>query len=359
MLLYRGINDMDYKNLLDDNVDSMKCSLDSIELDSETKIKIYNEVHNGDMSLSLDRIIGHVFGKSIGGSCWISTSADFNFVTTEYAIPQSGRYNSYEYRKDIIVIDSNNEMNNLKVENRNDASNKYVGHYMNLSDNNLKEQVNRHIIKALYQNEKSYYYDGLKEIINDVYGKTCINIDGCSNFATGASECLFYLEIPKKDIIGVLNPLEQDLIYAETYQKSIEETNRKLLNRIGKYKNINFHDYNFTKEEMNIIDLIYNRNELGQYYCLINLIPYFYCEDRNIRVDELYEVLKTIKKTILSKITGYKDIPLVDDTIYAVDYEDIVNKKLPNGRPITKRNKHDIIYQTDINKKLIKNINKK
>lgn len=350
MILYRAINDMDNKNIFDSKIDGIKCTIDCMNLDSKTKI-IYDEIHNKEMSVSLDRIIGHVSGKNM--SCWISTSSDFNFVVSEYAIPQSGKYNCFPYRKNVIVIKSSNEIGNLMPINRCDRNDSYIGKYIDLSHGKLKKLIDNHIIKALYQNEKSYYYNDLKNFFDGINGKICVNANGFSNFATGAKEYLFYRKIFKNDIVKILNPLEQDLIYLETYGKNINDTNQIVFECLEKYKNINLLDYHFTNEEANIIRLIYSPNTSGQYYCIINLIPYFYSEDNS--VSELYEILKNIKRKILSKITGYQNIPLVDDNIYAIDYQHIISGVLPNGKPITKLNKNDIIYQVNRDKQLIKN----
>lgn len=355
MISYRGINDIDTRYLFDQSSNSIKCSLDSMKIDTKLKRTIYDEIHNGEMSLSLDRTIGHISGKNIGGSSWISTSIDFNFVATEYAIPQAGKYNSFPYRKNIIVVDSTDEIDVLNLKNRYEASNEFVGKYIDLSNGNLKRLVDFGFIKALYQNENSYYYDCLKDFSNKLNGKGCVNINGFSNFATGAKECLFYREIPKKNIVSILTPLVQDLIYIETCGKNICDSNKIVFDCINKYKDLNLNDYDFTPEEMNMINFIYNKNEFGNYYCIINLIPYFYNVNDNLEVDELYEVLKNIKRNILAKISGCKDIPLVDDKIYAVRYENFMNKVLSDGRPITKTNQYDIIYRTDENRVLVKN----
>lgn len=355
MILYRGINDIDTKYLHDPNFSSINCSINPTKIDSTIKKIIIHEIYYSEMSLSLDRIIGHISGQSIGESCWISTSLDFNFVATEYAIPQAGKYNSCPYRKNIIIIDSSNEIDTRNLANRGIRSDRFVGKYIDLSNGNLNNLVNSSFVKALYQNENSYYYDFMKNMLNNLNGIRCVNVNGFSNFATRAGECLFYREIPKRNIIGVLSPLMQDLIYIETYGKSIDDANRIVLECIKKYRNIDLSDYDFTDDEKEIIDLIYKKDKEGNYDCLINLIPYYYNPNDDLEVDEVYELLKAIKRNILAKMSEHTIIPLVDDTIYAIRYQNVVNRVLPNGKPINNTNRNDVIYQADENRKLVRN----
>ena len=69
-------------------------------------------------------------------------------------------------------------------------------------------------------------------------------------------------------------------------------------------------------------------------------------------LSELYEILKDVKKSILRKITGVEKIELLDNEIFVSDYDHCVNSTLFDGRKVNKRNKYDIIFFTDEQKKL-------
>ena len=180
MYLYRGLNERDY-NFYCLNED-IKCNLSRYNNDPD-KYDIINEITKMDLSLSLDRIIGHVSGKNIKHSCWISSSSDYNYVLREYCIPQSGRYNLDSQRKNVIVIDSNNEINESIDRNSTNISD-YIGYYINLSNNNLQKYVNDKFILPLSENDKSYYYAQIKTLH---FGEYIPNVKGFSNFASGAS----------------------------------------------------------------------------------------------------------------------------------------------------------------------------
>lgn len=44
-------------------------------------------------------------GSNSNGDCWISASKDFEMCASEFAIPQSGNYNTAITRKPIAIID--------------------------------------------------------------------------------------------------------------------------------------------------------------------------------------------------------------------------------------------------------------
>lgn len=340
MYLYRGINDRDYE-LWRSNKDIL-CNLTRNDLKNKNIEKIKSEVFRGDLSLSLDRIIGHVSGLNMKQSCWISSSSDYNHVLREYCIPQCGKYNTDPQRKNIIVINADKDKEITEDVDR-EAKNvsDYNSHYIDLSNNNLSKYVNNGFICPISINKKSYNYNGNNKYIP--------KITGFNNFAYGSSEHLFLNSIKKEDIKYIITPLMQDIIYAYTYKIEDSSLIENIIDNLMKYElliqeNINNNVYNFNDEEMKLINYLYIEKN-NKYNNVIDLVIKNYDNTHDIVND--YEVLKDIKRNILSKITELNTITLVDDSIYVIN--DTLNNKgiLVNNRKINQRNKYDIIYTTD------------
>ena len=101
--LYRALNEHEL-NYLNGKI---ACNLYKHRNDDNIYTEIIHEIDKHNFSLAVDRIMSHVGGQNINHSLWISTSKDFRHVISKYALPQSGKYNSDDYRKEIIVIDPN------------------------------------------------------------------------------------------------------------------------------------------------------------------------------------------------------------------------------------------------------------
>lgn len=361
-MFYRALNGYDTKNYESNGIIYANIIRSFNENEKNKKniqkrvIKIFNEVYFKNMSLSLDRVIAHVTGKNMKYTCWISTSKSFNFVAEEYSIPQNGTYNVDMSRKNIAIIAGKKVLDAKNVRNEAGRENiiNHFGEYLDISNNRLNDLYEKECINPLYKNKDSYYSS---ESFKDVLNSDKTRIDGFNNFAASAEEVLFFTKIEKDDIVAVISPLMQDIIY--TFSKGLKglEEEQVVLEKLKEFVNIdsdinNFKKYNFTNEEINLIKFLYTQREDGLYNSLVDLISYFYNEQINIM--DLYELLKEIKKSILRKITKKTDIELLDNEIYVLDYEHICKKSLLNGKKINNTNKHDIIYYTDEAKKLIK-----
>lgn len=354
MFLYRAINEFDSENI--SNKGAIYCNMkrndDIIKENGLETLEIIKEIPRGDQSISLSRTIGHVSGKNIDNSCWISFSNDFNYVIREYAIPQSGNYNKDDYRKEIVVTifeDSDEITEEYCKENK--TSKCLTEKYIDLSKNNLNKYVKSGFIIPITGNKHSVACD-YEYVYNNEDKK--YNVSGINNFATAASEHLVFFGINKIDYL--LSPLLQDIIYCKTYNMTNNEEIEKTINSyVNKYKNIEEDvlngKYNLTNEEINIFKYLYTKKD-NKYNSLIQLFPFIYKEGHNI-VD-IYKGLKTIKKNILKKILNSDNICLVDDGIYVNSYENMENNVLPDGRSISDKNRNDIIYTTDEEKKLVR-----
>lgn len=344
MYLYRGLNERDY-NFYCLNED-IKCNLSRDTNDPNIPIIIY-EVSKMDLSLSLDRIIGHVSGNNIKNSCWISASSDYNYVLREYCIPQCGRYNHDSQRKNVIVIDSNQEINESIDRNATNTSD-YISYYINLSNNNLQKYVDDMFIRPLSVNFKSYFYGKNNK---DRFDDYIPDVQGFSNFASGASEYLFFVSIKKEKIKYIISPLMQDIIYSYTCGSRDNLLIEEIIDVCMSYedlikKGIVNNVYNFTEEEKKLIEYLYTEKD-NKYNNAIDLVIEKYDNSHDIVED--FESVKNLKRSILSKITGLDSISLVDDSIYVIN-DDLNNKGLlVNNNRINDRNRNDILYVTDEN----------
>lgn len=212
MYLYRALNEYDLESIKSDG--NIYCNLTRRNANNQ----ITSEIEKGNLGLSLDRIIGHVSGKNLKSSGWISTSGDFNFVAGEYTIPQNGRYNLDSFRKEIalISVDEHQEITG-NIYNRKNQSTSYYGKYIDLSNNKFLNHYEKYFIRPLYSNPDSYYYDPIRDLKLLLQNKVP-PITTFNNFAKAATEILFLYKINNENIIKILSPLMQDIIYDRTFK---------------------------------------------------------------------------------------------------------------------------------------------
>lgn len=357
MYLYRAINKVDEEKYR--KGEDITCNL----IRHQDLDYIKKEVFFGDVSLILDRTIGHVSGKNIMNSCWVSTSSELLFTISEFAIPQSGRYNIDLERKNIIVIevDKSDEIIPTKYLREDINLKKISGKYLDLSNDNLQKYVTEGYIKPLSANEKSYFEKAYYSIS---YDSKEANVKGISNFATWANEHLFYNGIRHDKIKYILNPLEQDLIYV----LASEYSNMKLEYIVDYVKNtpLIINTLLLSDIEKNIYNYLY-QSISNKYNNLIDLIPkLFETNQKHYNIIELYDFLKEVKRKLITKLIKQlycinitKNIDLPDDKIFTTT-EWYYNKKMINeNKKITPSNINDIIYIQDsknnIKRKIIKN----
>lgn len=343
--LYRALNEHEL-NYLNGKIVCNLCK--PINANNKICKEICYEIDEHDFSLAVDRIIGHVGGQNINHSLWISTSKDFRHVISKYAIPQAGKYNSDDYRKEIIVIDPNKKNNEINLENVRNSKNviDLFGKYIDISNDNLNKYYQNDLILPYYKNSNvSLYGQSLyKNIFNE--GKKT-EITGFNNFAKASKEVLFFVFIDSKNIKYRLDPLMQDIIYAFLVNKLSEKNIGNLSeNDIGdlideKYNTFYNIDYEskLNTEELNIFNYLYKPYK-GKYNSLITLIKYIFPYSKNIK--DNYEALKEIKRIILRKITGLEKIKIVDDEIDVFNDLDEINN-------FPKKSKNNIIYCVDNN----------
>ena len=366
MYLFRALNDFDmeciskyqliYSNLFRSYLD--KCT-------KEEALEIMTELVNTNITTSLDRIIGHVNGKALNYSCWISTSDDLLFTLKEYAIPQSGTYNIDLYRKNVAILgfDESDKINLASLDFKDkDEYKKMYSKTLDLTNNKLGYYFNQGLIKPLSTNEDSF------KISIDSWCKSYnqeSSVHGISGFASKAGENVVYYRINKDKIKRVLTPLDQDIIYAifidlirkdkkeERNLSKIDERNYmlKALNKyLKKYTNIDndicISNYGFSKTEMAMIENLYKVDANGHYNALINNVV---GDCKKIDAVKYYEHLKNIKRDIISKITGLDNVMLLDDDIKVLN-EYLFNKMSKSQKDAVI---NDVIYYQDSNYQII------
>lgn len=366
MYLFRALNDFDMECISKYSI--ISCNLFRSYLDVSTKkqaLEIMTELVNTNITTSLDRIIGHVNGKALNYSCWISTSDDLLFTLKEYAIPQSGTYNIDLYRKNVAILgfDESDKINLACLDFKDkDEYKKMYSKTLDLTNNKLGYYFNQGLIKPLSTNEDSF------KVSIDSWCKSYnqeSSVHGISGFASKAGENVVYYRINKDKIKRVLTPLEQDIIYAifidlirkdkkeERNLSKIDERNYmfKALNKyLKKYTNIDndicISNYGFSKTEMAMIENLYKVDANGHYNALINNVV---GDCKKIDAVKYYEHLKNIKRDIISKITGLDNVMLLDDDIKVLN-EYLFNKMSKSQKAAVI---NDVIYYQDSNYQII------
>lgn len=370
MYLFRALNDFDMECISKYSI--ISCNLFRSYLDVSTKEeakKIMTELVNTNITTSLDRIIGHINGKALEHSCWISTSNDLLFTLKEYAIPQSGTYNIDMYRKNVAILefDESNMINldSLDFKDK-DEYKKMYSKALDLTNNKLGNYFNQGLIKPLSTNEDSF-----KVSINSwckSYNQES-GVHGISGFASKAGENVIFYRVNKDKIKGILTPLDQDIIYAifidlirkdkkeERNLSKIDECNYMLLalnEYLVKYANIDNdifeENYGFSKTEMAMIENLYKVDANGHYNALINNVV---GDCKNIDAVKYYEHLKNIKRNIISKITGLDNVMLLDDDIAVLNEKLYQEKKALLNDAAFKKYLNDVIYYQDSNYQII------
>ena len=366
MYLFRALNDFDMECI--SKYQLIYSNLFRSYLDDSTKKKakkIMTELVSTNITTSLDRIIGHVNGKALNYSCWISTSDDLLFTLKEYAIPQSGTYNIDMYRKNVAILgfDESDKINLASLDFKDkDEYEKMYSKALDLTNNKLGDYFNQGLIKPLSTNEDSF------KVSIDSWCKSYnqeSSVHGISGFASKAGENVVYYRINKDKIKRVLTPLDQDIIYAifidlirkdkkeERNLSKIDERNYmlKALNKyLKKYTNIDndicISNYGFSKTEMAMIENLYKVDANGHYNALINNVV---GDCKKIDAVKYYEHLKNIKRDIISKITGLDNVMLLDDDIKVLN-EYLFNKMSKSQKDAVI---NDVIYYQDSNYQII------
>ena len=346
MILYRAVNDDDINTL--QNYDYMYSSLfnsyiKSIDNNKEIRknVYIYTKLCAFmERKYALDTIIGHISGKRISAkiSPWVSVSPDFNLVSSEYSIPQSGRYNFSKNRKNIAIIDIpdnkiiSDEDNLLCI--RESMVKDFV---VDLRSDNLSKFYKNDAIMAEKYNENMPGYDVVASYIYKLTNnKTRVN--GFSNFATSVSEMLVYGGIKKEYIKALLSPKVVDIIYS---------------------CNINDNDFIIKyNNELNVILNNLNLNYIGR-----NLVDILYDNYNNIKgsnIEEKYSYLMYLKKLEIKKIVEYinkkynKNFEvsrLLDDKVVVKSYNDLNNLQPKLKNDLILIEKDNLVYYHDFSKK--------
>ena len=367
MYLFRALNDFDMECYNDSGV--FKCNLerefDEVERKKHAIDKIKKELEGTNITTSLDRIIGHINGKALKYSCWISTSDDLLFTLKEYAIPQSGTYNIDMYRKNVAILEFDESdiinLDSLDFKDK-DEYEKMYSKALDLTNNKLGNYFNQGLIKPLSTNEDSF-----KVSINSwckSYNQES-GVHGISGFASKAGENVIFYRVNKDKIKRILTPLDQDILYAifidlirkdkkeEGNLSKIEECNymlSALIKYLDKYANIYISNYGFSKTEMAMIENLYKVDANGHYNALINNVVR---DCKNIDAVKYYEHLKNIKRNIISKITGLNNVMLLDDDIAVLNEKLYQEKKAILNDAAFKKYLNDVIYYQNNNYQII------
>lgn len=214
--MFRALSDYDELNYR--NNEDIKCLLlKSFEekRNSFNVKKYYDLCIQGKGKYALDTVVGHVQGGKLKKetSCWISTSSCFDLVCSEYAVPQSGKYNQFDKRKNVIAIevDKNSILSDIsKIKELREQEN-LPEIFLDLRNSALARYYNNCLYSETF-NEDMPGYDCVKSLNQEFFGLTT-SVKGFSNFSTNACEVLSYKTINRDLIKALYFPLQQDILY--------------------------------------------------------------------------------------------------------------------------------------------------
>lgn len=365
--LFRALSDEDLKEY-NSSDSSIHCTF--YRLDKNAYYKLYKTGNKfSQLKKSLDTVIGHVNGQTlkVKKSPWISASKNIRFIMTEYAVPQNGKYNISRKRKPIAVIKPKNiysgctELKNLLLALYQEKQSSFTSTFMlDISEGNLSRYFyTEWIARNTYQNDNNHIIDRrcdnpeltsvqiIKQAAN-TFNDT--SISGLCGFAKKANEVLINGELPCSDILIVLSPLLQDIIYAGFYT-DIEE----IINNIGNIdKRIAFVYNNLLNEfEKIVFDNLYGTlscvyNKDIECKSLIDLINPKICAKTNIVTQ--YNILKLHKKNILKKIIDAKKrecVPIVEDYVQVGVLGEEYNDKFDINDLVLVQNGEDVYPTND------------
>ena len=341
MYLYRALNEKDRKELSKSgNIYSSLYYKNPMLL----KRIYYSTTEFDRIKNHLDEVLSHVGGQILGKgeSPWISTSKDLDFVMSEYAVPQCGKYNMALERKPIAVIEEENiydNVNDLVALLNNLYSNKsdytfnvfaldlcgtrlndyYTTEWIKYDDYKMG---NFHIIDRSSDNLMLPYVpsgEAATATLNELFGSKERYLTGFKKYSDKSSEVLFATGIPKNDIKYILSPLLQDIMYASN-NYDVDG----VFNNISSIDDIVNKSYKrFDLSEQEIFDKLYNEGKASssytstyqdiKYLSLVDLIDPNICS--RIDINRQYEILKKVKKGIISTIVDSDMIRLVDDEV--------------------------------------------
>lgn len=318
---------------------------------TSTSIVARAQMNNGVIADALKLITTHLQDGSSIGTCWISSSKDFNYVAEEYSIPQNKTHNHlrvniavlYDYQT-ISSLNSNQLIYlKLKYSNLSQVPNNKKSPSVLVLSNGMSNSVSVPI-NYIY----NIYISTVNELIIDFKDRDLAQKGvilkkvpkelilsnpqyGLGN-ATKAKEVLFLNQINPSYIRCTLTPLEIDVLYS--FSKADNPDFLTILNNINITHNLNYNQkYNNLFVDLylrnrNMHDIAYGLT--GKNYDILSV----YTQLKNYKRELLLDIIRNINYGSINLITNIqqmqvKDIKIVEDVldIIAIDKP----KNLPTG----------------------------
>ena len=315
---------------------------------------------------ALDSIIGHIGGQklSVHSSPWVSTSKDYFYTLSEYAVPQAGNFNYEHNRKPVIVLDMpdyyiyDNYQSIKKLRDEVGNINIAIDLAGDKEENNLNNYYDNDAILAEKYNEDMPGY--VVTDPNDEYN-TKTKVSGFNNFAIASKEVLVYGGIHKSNIKIILYPILADILYTCNY-----DFDNNIDYLVAKKESLEF----VFKSFYMITNPVYNNKRyLYDLYCELypsletgnNLTDYLVKHYNSIPGNDIetkYKELMKQKYELLNEIINainiycninLKAVDLVDKKVLVKKYQNIqyISSKLLNDVILIEHNNK--IYQYNHN----------
>lgn len=320
--LFRALSEYDQLNY--DNNDDIKCLLVKSKENSSTNSKAnvrkyYDLCIQGKGEYALDIIVGHVQGGKLKKktSCWISTTSNFDLACSEYAVPQSGNYNQFDKRKNVIAIEVEKKQILSDVDQIKELRDKMIlgDIFIDLRNSKLDKYYNECLLSETF-NEDMPGYDVIKSLNRESFNEIT-KVTGFSNFATASEEVLAYKNIKRYLIKDIYYPLQQDIAYG---CDTIINLDLNLLDSISRELSL---------KQRELFDLLYPSVDQG--VNLTDVLIQNYNSIVGLNIYEKYLSLKKEKDCLLKTLV------------------EIINSKLPINDLVMKRLIDDgvLVYSTN------------
>ena len=252
----------------------------------------------------------HISNGSKLDSCWISATKSFKVAVDNYLLPtdfsnQNGRYIALINNCDNSMITNYNDVNCLNYKNRN-----LINNHELLMNTNL--DYFKKIILDLSSKDK---YNKLQDK-NILLRKNGTVLDKCYlglSYASNSNEVLIYDHVLNEDLVCILNGFQIDIIYGMLDKLELSNQEMIYLSRVVELK----------PEYLDLTDMentIFKEHYINNKNMLLIVQEILKC-NKSIDVLELYNYLKKIKKSIISKAIKF----YTDCDIYPTIPEDKFN----------------------------------
>ena len=292
-ITYRMLNFLDYKNLEENGKIIAKKPKDKNKIIKEALMNAGPHIQNGN----------------IKESEWISTSSSITTVIEHYAAPHDDNIKE----RPLLAVFKNLSENSKNIDINDKIGDNNPTIVVNLSD---EKHIGEAVERKLFISKSGKFFKNNKNGWKPTPG---------TKYAKRSKEVLVLNEIPKENIINVLNPIAMDVVYAVAkYNEDMNNKSFSVIKFIEEelpklYEKESYDISNgLSNTEYELFDELYGNNKF-----LCDIVDDIYDKSTNLDVLEIYSSIKNQKRNIIDellKILGYNlhYVPIPEDSILII-----------------------------------------